>query len=114
MNTLDYINKYKIIAIVRGVTTEDVIDVAEALYDGGIRLIEVAFDQSSVTCIEDAVESIRLVCEIYGDKICVGAGTVMTEEQVEKSVKAGAKYIISPNTDRCVIKRTKQLVACNT
>lgn len=111
MNTLEYIKKYKMIVIMRGVKIKNVIDTAKALYDGGIRLIEVTFNQSSTSCIEDTAKSIRMICEKYDDKICVGAGTVMTVEQVEKAVEAGAKYIISPNTDKRVIERTKQLGA---
>ncbi len=105
------IDDNKIIAIVRGVDKSRVVDTVKALYTGGIRLVEVTFNQSSPTCIEDTVESIKMICEAMGDKVCVGAGTVMTVEQVEAAVAAGAKYMISPNTDEAVIRRTKELDA---
>lgn len=96
---LDYIAEYKIIAIVRGLPTEKIIPTAQALYDGGIRLIEVTFNQSSKLALKETSDAIKGLCETFGDKLCVGAGTVMTVEQVEVAKNAGAKYIISPNTD---------------
>ena len=111
MGTNEIINQNKVIAIVRGVEKDKIKDTAKALYDGGIRLIEVTFNQSSKTCIEDTVESIKAISKSVGGNICVGAGTVMTIEQTKAAIDAGAKYIISPNTDEAVIKETKRLGA---
>lgn len=108
---IDTIKKYKVIAIVRNVAPDNILETARALFDGGIRLMEVTFNQSSSTCEEDTQKSIRTISENFGDKVCVGAGTVMTEKQVEAAVNAGAKYIISPNTDADVIRKTKELGA---
>ncbi len=105
------IHENKIIAIFRGVDKSKIINTAIALYDGGIRLIEVTFNQSSKTCIEDTANSIKAICDEMGDKMCVGAGTVMNEEQVVAAIDAGAQYIISPNTDKAVIEKTKELGA---
>jgi 2-dehydro-3-deoxyphosphogluconate aldolase/(4S)-4-hydroxy-2-oxoglutarate aldolase len=71
-------------------------------------LIEVTFNQSSLTKIKDTKDSIKNIYDVMGDKMCVGAGTVMTKEQVREAIDAGAKYIISPNTDREVIEETKK------
>ena len=109
MNTKEIINANKVIAIMRGVAKEKAADAARALYEGGIKLVEVTFNQSSPTCIEDTADSIKSIIDAMGDKMCVGAGTVMTVEQVRAAVDAGAKYIISPNTDREVIEETKKL-----
>ena len=111
MNTKEIINANKVIAIMRGVAKEKAADAARALYEGGIKLVEVTFNQSSPTCIEDTTDSIKSIIDAMGDKMCVGAGTVMTVEQVQAAVNAGAKYIISPNTDREVIEETKKLGA---
>ena len=105
------IEKHKVIAIVRGVPKEKVLETVRALYAGGIQLMEVTFSQASPTCIEDTTESIKTIQKIMGDKICVGAGTVMNKEQVQAAVDVGAKYIISPNADREVIEETKRLGA---
>ena len=104
------IKDHKIIAIVRGIETDKILDTGKALYEGGIVLIEVTFNQSSATCIEDTTTSIKLIAD-HMPEICVGAGTVMTVEQAEGAIQAGAKYIISPNFDEDVVRRTIELHA---
>lgn len=106
-NTLEQIKREKIIAIVRGVSSDKVAALAKALSDGGMNCIEVTFDQSSPEGIAETVRSIKLLSEMDG--LCVGAGTVMNVEQVNMAKEAGARYIISPNTDERVIKETKKL-----
>lgn len=106
---MECIEKNKIIAIARNVKVELVVPTAQALYDGGIRLIEVTFNQSSPNGLTDTVQSIKALCSAFGDKLCVGAGTVMSIEQVQAAYDAGAKYIISPHTDADIIKKTKSL-----
>lgn len=109
MNKQDVIKKideYKIITIVRGLTKEQLIPTVEAMYNGGIRLVEVTFDQSGKFSEEYVANQIKLIDEKFDGKVLVGAGTVMTKKQVEIAKNAGAKYIISPNTDKDVIKYT--------
>lgn len=106
---MEEIRQHKIISILRGIEDADIIKTVQALYDGGIRLVEVTFNQKSVTCIRDTVWAINKMVEVFGDRICVGAGTVMTVTQVREAVRAGAKYLISPHTDAEVIKATVEL-----
>lgn len=106
---LNKILEGKIIAIVRGIPSGEVVGLAEALVKGGISCIEVTFDQSSKEKAEDTLKAIANIRKALGDKVCVGAGTVMTVEQVEAAAAAGAEYMISPNTNAAVIKRTKEL-----
>lgn len=110
-NVLDAIRKYKIIAIMRKVPGDSVLATAEALYKGGIRLIEVTFDQEKEIQQQDTLSAIKELESVFKGRLHIGAGTVITENQVEKAMEAGAKYIISPNTDVAVIKRTKKLGA---
>lgn len=105
-STIETIKKNKIIVIVRGIDVDHIVDTAKALYDGGIRLMEVTFNQSSPTAEQDTGNAIKAICEAMGDKVCIGAGTVMTSRQVDTAVDAGAKYIISPNINLDVIKRS--------
>jgi len=99
----------KIIAIIRSVTKFNLLNTADALYKGGVRLIEVTFNQASASGTTDTAEAIELLnCE-YEDKMCIGAGTVMNLEQLRAAVDAGAKYIISPNTNIELIKKTVEL-----
>ena len=99
----------KIIAIVRGIPSDEVVGLAEALVKGGISCIEVTFDQSSAEKAQDTLKAISNIHNALGDRVCVGAGTVMTVQQVEAAAAAGAEYTISPNTNAAVIKRTKEL-----
>lgn len=106
---LNKILEGKIIAIVRGIPSDEVVGLAEALEKGGISCIEVTFDQSSQEKTQDTLKAISNIRQALGDKVCVGAGTVMTTQQVEAATAAGAEYMISPNTNAAVIKRTKEL-----
>jgi len=100
----------KIIAIVRGTYGEDLRLLAHALFDGGIRFVEVTFDQKDPACIEKTSEAISMLCkEFSGQEFYVGAGTVLSKEQVKAAFNAGARYIVSPNTNREIIQYTKEL-----
>ena len=76
---------------------------------GGIKLVEVTFDQSGKITDEETASNIRAIKEHFAGRIRVGAGTVMTVEQVEIAYKAGAEYIISPDSYEPVIRRTREL-----
>jgi len=99
----------KIIAIVRGMDEEKVLKIADALYEGGIRLVEVTFNQKDPANFISTANAIRAIRNKMGNKMLVGAGTVTTPELVEMAAEAGAAYIISPDTDPAVIRRTKEL-----
>lgn len=71
---------------------KDALPLADALVEGGLPCAEVTFRTDA------AEESIRLMAEKYPDML-VGAGTVLTIEQVDRAVKAGAKFIVSPGFD---------------
>ena len=93
----------------RGMTKEQLVHTVDAMYKGGIELVEVTFDQSGRIPDEQTAENIRLLTDTFEGRVLVGAGTVMSVEQVELSHKAGAKYIISPDSCQNVIKRTVEL-----
>lgn len=99
----------KIIAILRGLKNSDeCLNVAEALHNGGISLIEVTFDHDPADYWK-TTESIRRLTNEFKDEILFGAGTVLTASQVELATDAGAKYILSPDTNIEVVKKTKEL-----
>ena len=107
--TVASILQHKIIVIVRGVAREDLIPLADAMYEGGIRLIECTYDASGKRSDEEIAEGIHALVEHFGDKMTVGAGTVMTEKQVELTKNAGGRFIISPDTNPDVIQKTAAL-----
>ena len=99
----------KIIAIVRGVGADQCMKVADALYAGGIRLMEVTFDQKNPASFQATADAIEAIGKAYEGRMLVGAGTVTTTELVELTAKAGGKFIISPDTNPDVIRRTREL-----
>ena len=90
---LEKILEGKIIAIVRGIPSTKIVGLAQALEKGGVNCIEVTFDQTSEEKAKDTLAAIRAIKDALGDKVCVGAGTVMSVEQVHQAVEAGAEYM---------------------
>ena len=98
MNSI--LEKIKSIGIIPVVVLEDAGDalpLAKALMDGGLACAEVTFRTDA------AEESIRRMSEAYPDML-VGAGTVLTTEQVDRAVAAGAKFIVSPGLNPKIVK----------
>lgn len=108
-NIIESIEKNKIIVIVRGVEREKLIPLAEAMYNGGIRLLEVTFSANGKVTDEETAGNIKMLTEHFGDRMYIGAGTVLSEKQVELVEKSGGKFIISPDTNEAVIKKTREL-----
>ena len=99
----------KVIAIVRGVTGRACLDLAQSLYEGGIRLMEVTYDQQNPGSWRGTADVIHTISERFAGRLLAGAGTVTTPELVELSHSAGARFIISPDTNPAVITRTREL-----
>lgn len=89
-----------LIAILRGVTPAEVVDIGLALAEAGITAIEVPLNSP------DPFTSVRLLDDALGDRCAIGAGTVLTTDDVERARRAGATMIVAPNTDRAVIAAT--------
>jgi len=107
---IERINKSKLIAIVRGIADEEqCLRVAEAIYNGGIDLIEVTFNQSAPESFSDTTNAVRAINKRFGDQLYTGVGTVLTTDLVSISADADAKFIISPDTNVDVIKKTRSL-----
>jgi 2-dehydro-3-deoxyphosphogalactonate aldolase len=92
-----------IIAILRGITPPEVDDVFDALIDAGITLIEVPLNSP------DPFVSIAAMIKRAAGRAKIGAGTVLTEEQVVAVKDIGGTLIVSPNADLAVIRKTKAL-----
>lgn len=109
MGTYEFITRHKVIAIVRRIYGEDLLNLSKALCAGGVKLMECTFDQQDPDCIKKTQEAIRALCAQHGEEMLFGAGTVLTPEQAEAARDAGAKYIISPNVNEAVIRKTKEM-----
>ena len=106
---INTIGKEKIIVIVRGVEKEKLIPLAEAMYQGGIRLLEITYSADGKVSDEETAENIQMLAKYFDGKMYIGAGTVLTEKQVELTACAGGKFIISPDTCPQVIEKTREL-----
>ena len=97
----------KIIVICRGIAEEEIVKVATALYDGGVRFMEVPFNQADPSTFAATARKIKAVKQALDGKMHVGAGTVVTMEQFELAKQAGAEIIVSPTLEEDVIAATK-------
>ena len=107
--TIQAITQYKLISIIRGIETDKTLKVAQALYDGGIRMLEVTFNQKTPASWQATADAITAIAKQYEGRMLVGAGTITSTELVDIAAKAGARYILSPDTNIDVIKRTREL-----
>lgn len=87
----------KVIAIVRGVQKEKMEPLFKALFDGGIRNIEITLNT------EDALKSIEDMKKAFGSQMNIGAGTVLNENLAKEAINAGAQFLVSPNVDKGMI-----------
>ena len=95
-----YFDECPLVAIIRGVTPEEAEVIAGALYEGGIRIIEVPLNSP------EPLKSIRIIAQACGDRALLGAGTVLDPGDVAKVAQAGGRLIVSPNTNTAVIEAT--------
>ena len=106
---IENIEKNKIIVIVRGVEKDKLISLVTAMYEGGIRLVECTYDASGSISDEEIASNIAMLSDHFGESMVIGAGTVITEKQVELTKNAGGKFIISPDVCVDVIRKTNEL-----
>ena len=93
--------EFPMVAILRGVKPDEVVEHTQVLIDAGFRLIEVPLNSP------DAFTSIRSLQEKFGEQVLIGAGTVLTMAQLTELVDTGAKLMVCPHTDVELIKAAK-------
>jgi len=92
-----------LVAILRGVTPDEADSVAAAIIEAGFGAIEVPLNSP------EPLVSVEIVARLFGDKVLVGAGTVLEAHEVDEVAKAGAKLVVAPNFDRAVVERAAKL-----
>ena len=92
-----YLDECPLIAIVRGMSPDEAEAIGEAIQQSGIRIIEVPLNSP------DPLVSIERLAKTFGDSMLVGAGTVLSVDQVARVRDAGGRIIVSPNTNADVI-----------
>lgn len=101
LTALEQILKHKLVAILRGMPANDIAAIANALYDGGIRALEVTLNS------DQALQLIAQLSDTFKDKMLIGAGTVLDKADAVNAIAAGASFLISPSLDIAVIKAAK-------
>ena len=94
----------RIIAIIRGFAPDVCLNLAEAYFRGGIRLVEVTFNQKAPETWKDTAAAIGAIKARFAGDVHVGAGTVLTEEQLSMCRDAGGEYMITPNVKPALIR----------
>ena len=97
-----YLDLCPLVAIIRGVRADEAEPIGDALYEGGIRMIEVPLNSP------EPLKSIELLAQRLGDRALVGAGTVLSAEHVRRVRDAGGRIIVSPDTNVDVIAAAAQ------
>jgi 2-dehydro-3-deoxyphosphogalactonate aldolase len=92
-----YLDECPLIAIIRGVTSDEADAIGDAIFEGGIRIVEVPLNSP------DPLKSIERLVTRFGDRALVGAGTVLKPEQVQQVKGVGGRIIVSPDTNVEVI-----------
>ena len=102
-----YMSELPLVAILRGITPQQSEDVVEALYGAGFRLVEVPLNSPN------PLDSIERIAKQFGDDMLVGAGTVLSSDQVAQVSDRGGRLIVSPNTNISVIEASiaRQMVS---
>jgi 2-dehydro-3-deoxyphosphogalactonate aldolase len=103
-----YLDQCPLIAIVRGVTPGEAEGIGQAIYEAGIRIIEVPLNSP------EPLDSIKRQAQRFGDRMLVGAGTVFTPANVEDVHAVGGRLIVSPHFNPAVVRAAVQagMVAC--
>jgi 2-dehydro-3-deoxyphosphogalactonate aldolase len=92
-----------LVAILRGVKPDEADSIAAAIVEAGFGAIEVPLNSP------DPLASVEPIARLFGDKVLVGAGTVLEAREVDEVAQAGAKLVVAPNFDHAVIERSVKL-----
>jgi 2-dehydro-3-deoxyphosphogalactonate aldolase len=103
MGLSGWLARCKLVAILRGIRPEEAVAVASVLAVRGFAIVEVPLNSP------DPLASIAALAGEFGDRMLIGAGTVMTEAQVAEVAAAGGKLIVTPHADAAVVRAAKRL-----
>lgn len=100
--TVARIQDTRIVAVVRAPSADRVLDICRALADGGVDVLEITFT------VPDALDLLRVVRDELGDRVLLGAGTVLDPETGRAAMLAGAEFIVSPVVNLDLIQLCKR------
>ena len=110
MNSVfDRLKNDRLMVLARGVEKDVLVKAVGAIADAGVTVFESTFDHRSDDCVAENAGKIAALVAAYGERMSIGAGTVLTVDEVRAAHDAGATFIVSPDTDPDVITETKRL-----
>ncbi len=102
MSTLEIIKGTGVVAVIRKASVDNILPIAEALVNGGIKAIEITLESPG------ALEAINIASQKLGNKAVIGAGTVLDSETARVAIMNGAKFVFSPTINIETIKISKR------
>jgi len=94
----------KVVAIIRGYEPDVCLRLAEAYLKGGIRAVEVTYVQTDRELWKKTTAAIRAISERFAGQMHVGAGTVLTSEQLRMTRDAGGEFMVAPNVNPALVR----------
>ena len=109
MDAIEELKKTRLMVLARGVPKDVLLKAVGAIEEAGVTVFESTFDHRRDDCVAENAEKIAALVAAYGERMAIGAGTVLTVEEVRAAHAAGASFIVSPDSDPDVIAETKHL-----
>ncbi len=109
MNVVEELKKTRLMVLARGVPKDVLVKGVAAIRDAGVTVFESTFDHRLANCAAENAEKIAALKAAFGETMKIGAGTVLSVEEVRAAHDAGAEFIVSPDSDPEVIAETKRL-----
>ena len=109
MDVIEELKRTRLMVLARGVPKDVLLKAVAAIEEAGVTVFESTFDHRRADCVAENAEKIAALVAAYGERMAIGAGTVLSVEEVRAAHAAGATFIVSPDSDPDVIAETKRL-----
>ena len=109
MDAIEMLKRDKLMVLARGIPKDVLLKGVAAIADAGVTIFESTFDHRKDNCVEENAGKIAALVDEFGDRMSIGAGTVLSVEEVRAAHDSGATFIVSPDSDPEVIAETKRL-----
>ncbi|QWC23655.1 bifunctional 4-hydroxy-2-oxoglutarate aldolase/2-dehydro-3-deoxy-phosphogluconate aldolase [Bacillus haikouensis] len=102
MNAVEFIKEEVLVAVIREATPQTIVPIANALYEGGVKVIEITAETPKFTRL------IEVAREELDGRVLIGAGTVLDPETARAAIIAGSEFIVSPSFNPETVRMTKR------
>lgn len=109
MDVVEELKRTRLMVLARGVPKDVLVKGVAAIREAGVTVFESTFDHRLANCTAENAEKIAALKAVFGETMKIGAGTVLSVEEVRAAHDAGAEFIVSPDSDPEVIAETKHL-----